>query len=138
MGAEFVDTNVLVYAYDPTTPHKHEQARALVGRLWESGDGVLSIQVLQEFFWTITRKVPKPVSPSQAVDLVAEFATWNVYEPAMEDVISAARLSARRRLSFWDAMIVQTAIASGAELLWTEDLAAGTKFDALIIRTPFA
>jgi len=138
MSAEFVDTNVLVYAYDPTTPDKHEQARALVGRLWESGDGVLSIQVLQEFFWTITRKVPKPVSPSQAVDLVAEFATWNVYEPAVEDVISAARLSARRRLSFRDAMIVQTAIASGAELLWTEDLAAGTKFDALIIRTPFA
>jgi predicted nucleic acid-binding protein len=138
MSAEFVDTNVLVYAYDPTTPDKHEQARTLVTRLWESGDGVLSIQVLQEFFWTITRKVPRPISPSQAVDLIEEFATWNVFEPAAEDVIQAARLSVRRRISFWDAMIVQSAIASGAELLWTEDLTAGTKFDDLTVRSPFA
>lgn len=138
MSVEFVDTNILVYAYDPTTPEKHEIAADLVRRLWESETGALSVQVLQELFWTVTRKVPRPIAPVEAVRLVEELSTWNVSTPDAGDVIAAARMSIARRLSFWDAMIVQTAIGAGAEILWSEDFAPGTRFETVTVRNPFA
>ncbi len=137
MSAEFVDTNVLVYAYDPTTTEKHERARQLVSRLWESGDGTLSVQVLQEFFWTVTRKVPRPLASATAIDILKELSVWNVFAPIAEDVLRAAELSARRRIAFWDAMIVHAAISAGSTILWSEDLAAGSRFDSVAIRNPF-
>ncbi len=127
MGAEFVDTNVLVYAYDPTTKEKHERARELMSRLWESGDGTLSVQVLQEFFWTVTRKVPHPLASATALDILEELSAWDVYAPIAEDVVRAAQLSARRRIAFWDAMIVHAAISAGSTVLWSEDLAGGSR-----------
>jgi len=138
MSAEFVDTNVLVYAYDPTTTEKHECARELVGRLWESGEGTLSVQVLQEFFWTVTRKVPRPLATATAIEILQELSAWDVYGPVAEDVIRAAELAARRRIAFWDAMIVHAAISAGSTILWSEDLAAGSRFDSVEIRNPFA
>lgn len=66
MSVEFVDTNVLVYAYDSTTPDKHARASELLTRLWNDAGGVISVQVLQELYWTITRKVPKPLQPAAA------------------------------------------------------------------------
>ncbi len=137
MSAEFVDTNILVYAYDPTTAEKHEKAQSLVSRLWETGEGVLSVQILQEFFWTVTRKVPRPLPPRTAIDILEELATWTVYAPTADDVLLAADLSVRRRIAFWDAMIIHCAIASEAGLLWSEDLSSGTRFGSVEIRNPF-
>ena len=138
MSVEFVDTNVLVYAYDPTSTEKHEKARDLASRLWNSGEGALSVQVLQEFFWTVTRKVPRPLSPRNAIDILEELAVWMIHVPTADDVIHAAEFSARHQIAFWDAMIVHSAAAAGAVILWTEDLAAGTPFGPLEIRNPFA
>ncbi|HUJ15411.1 MAG TPA: PIN domain-containing protein [Thermoanaerobaculia bacterium] len=137
MSAEFVDTNVLVYAYDPTRAKKHERARELVSDLWRRGDGTLSVQVLQEFFWTVTRKVPQPLAPAAAIEIVEELAAWNVYAPNADDVVRLAELSARRRIAFRDAMIVHAAISAGSTILWTEDLDAGARFDSLRVRNPF-
>ncbi len=76
----FVDTNVLVYAEDRNAGIKHTAARDLVADLWRSGEGVLSVQVLQEFFVTVTRKMPQPLRPDEALAIVEQYLTWRVVE----------------------------------------------------------
>lgn len=78
MPAEFVDTNILVYAYDLTAGRKHSQAQEIMERLWESGEGVLSIQVLQEFYVTVTGKIPEPITARKAREIVRDLGTWTV------------------------------------------------------------
>jgi len=73
---QFVDSNVLIYAYDATAGVKHERAKALIARLWETRDGCLSIQVLQEFYVTVTRKVARPLAADVAAEVVADLAAW--------------------------------------------------------------
>jgi predicted nucleic acid-binding protein len=85
----FVDTNILVYAHDDSAADKRDQARALVEQLWESRDGCLSVQVLQEFFVTVTRKIAKPLSPAMAKEIIADLARWYVHTPAPDDVLAA-------------------------------------------------
>ena len=108
-GSQFVDTNILVYAYDLTAGNKHRLAKELVGSLWEEYSGCLSVQVLQEFYVTITRKVPKPLAPEKAAEIIQDLLAWKVYAPQAGDVLAAINLQRRYTLSFWDAMIVQKA-----------------------------
>ncbi len=75
MPAEFIDTNVLVYAYDLTAGKKHERVREIMEKLWESGEGVLSTQVLQEFYATVTGKIPQPIAPRRARAIIRDFGT---------------------------------------------------------------
>jgi len=75
MSAEFCDTNLIVYAYDVTAGRKHEVAGDLLARLWESGNGVISIQVLQELFVALTRKIPRPLPPVRARAIVPDMTT---------------------------------------------------------------
>ncbi|MBI2334102.1 MAG: PIN domain-containing protein, partial [Chloroflexi bacterium] len=86
---EFVDTNILVYAFDNSAGKKRDAARALVETLWQEQRGALSVQVLQEFYVTLTRKLPQPLRPEQARPLIADFATWKIYSPTAEDVLAA-------------------------------------------------
>ena len=72
----FVDTNILVYAHDADAGRRHDVASALVRQLWDARDGVLSTQVLQEFYVTVTRKIPKPISRKDARDLVQTYTAW--------------------------------------------------------------
>lgn len=137
MSAEFVDTNILVYAYDPTSPAKHKAARHLMEDLWNRGEGRLSVQVLQEFFWTVTRKVPRPLSPALAREPVADFSTWTTFVPDAGDVLAAIDLGQEQQISFWDAMIVLAAIRSNCSTLWSEDMAHGSQYDSLLVRNPF-
>jgi predicted nucleic acid-binding protein len=137
-GFEFVDTNVLLYAYDRGRPAKHAQAVALLKRLWQEGSGALSVQVLQEFYVNVTRKLPEPLEPKEAEAVVADFVGWKVYAPRFTDVIKAIRLSQTHRLSFWDAMIIHSARSLGCRALWSEDLNPGQRFGALEVSNPFA
>ena len=134
----FVDTNVLVHAYDRDAGAKHDVARALVEELWRSGTGALSVQVLQEFYVTVTRKMPSPLDGPAARALVEVYGAWPVHRPGAEDVAAASILEQRHRLSFWDAMIVRSATELGAALLWSEDLSAGGQYGDLVVRDPFA
>lgn len=136
MSAEFVDTNVLVCAHD-LTDARHDKASALIERLWLSGEGVLSTQVLQELYWIVTKKVPKPLEASKAIDILEDFAKWRVVSPTADDVVDATRLAVRRRLSFWNAMIVQAAIVANATTLWSEDLGEGSEYGSVVVRNPF-
>jgi predicted nucleic acid-binding protein len=134
---EFVDANVLVYAFDSSAGPRQAAAKRLLERLWESGTGCVSVQVLQEFFVTVTRKVAKPLSIDEATDRVREFATWKVFAPTADDVLGAIGLQKQARISFWDAMVVRAAAESGCDVLWTEDLSDGQLLQGVRVRDPF-
>ena len=135
---EFVDANVLVYAFDSSAGRKHQAARRLLERLWESSTGCISTQVLQEFFVTVTRKVAKPLRVEDATARVREFARWKVFTPSADDVLAAIGVHTQARIGFWDAMIVLAAAESGCDVLWTEDLSDGQLLRGVRIRDPFA
>ena len=135
---EFVDTNVLVYAYDGGAGAKAEQARELVAGLWRSSQGCLSLQVLQELFVTITRKVPKPMPVAGAAALIEDLSQWTLHEPVRTDVLAAIELHRQKRISLWDALIVQSALQLRCRTIWSEDLNAGQAFGAIRVRNPFA
>lgn len=137
MSAEFVDTNILVYAYDPTTVRKHQIAKELMIDLWSRGAGRLSVQVLQELYWTVTRKVPKRLSASEAIELLEDLSAWQTFAPNADDVLAAVALEQKHQLSFWDAMIVLAALRSECSVLWSEDLSHERKIDSLTVRNPF-
>ncbi len=134
---EFVDANVLVYAFDASAGAKRLSAQQLLERLWKSGTGCLSIQVLQEFFVAVTRKAPQPLSSTDAADRVREFGAWSVFAPKVDDVLAAIELHERNSLSFWDAMIVRAASESGCDVLWSEDLSDGQVLSGVRVRNPF-
>ncbi|MCB1057000.1 MAG: PIN domain-containing protein [Acidobacteria bacterium] len=134
---ELVDTNVLVYLHDGSAGKKQAQAIELVDRLWDEHVGALSIQVCQEFYVTITRKVPKPLSPAVARDFLATLAAWHVHRPDIDDVLAATDLQQRYQVSFWDAMILRSARALGCSTVWSEDLNAGQSYDGVVVRNPF-
>ncbi len=134
----FVDTNIVVYAHDRSAGRKQEVASSLVDGLWTSGLGCLSVQVLQELFVTLTRKVPQPLSHDTAIELVTDFSRWDVHAPTAQDVIAAATVQRRHRLSFWDAMIIQSATALGCSVLYSEDLKSGQRYDGLTVVNPLA
>jgi predicted nucleic acid-binding protein len=133
----FVDTNILVYAYDVTAGRKHDRARALVEELWNTREGCLSIQVLQEFFVTTTRKLPKPLAVPTAAQIVDDLSRWHVHAPDAADVLAAIDIHQRASASFWDAMIIRSASELGCDVLYSEDLNAGQSFQGVRVRDPF-
>lgn len=135
---EFVDTNVLVYAHDVSAGQKHARATSLLARLWAGGNGCLSVQVLQEFYVTVTRKVRQPLAPETARQRVEDLSYWLVHSPAAEDVVEAIRLHQAERLSFWDAMVLTSASKLSCQTIWSEDLNPGQAIGAVIVRNPFA
>lgn len=132
----FVDSNLLVYAYDKTAGAKHDSARSLLNRLWNEKRGSLSVQVLQEFYVVATQKVPRPLDPQLASDIVMDFSYWQVHAPVAEDVLGATDLQQRYSLSFWDSMIVWSAQRLGCVELWSEDLSSGQEYDDLLVVNP--
>lgn len=133
----FVDTNVLVYAYDLSAGEKHERARELVEELWRTRQGCISVQVLQEFFVNVTRKIPNPLALSTAREIVHDLARWKTHAPDERSVLAAIDLHERASLSFWDAMILRSAASLGCGTLYTEDLNAGQNYDGVVVKNPF-
>jgi len=132
----FVNTNILVYAHDRSAGLKHQRAQALVESLWESGQGVLSTQVLQELCINLRRKVSKPLPVSEVRQLIRDYSTWEIMTNTSESVLAALDIEARYKTSFWDALIIQSAEASGASVLYSEDLSDGQKYGALRLVNP--
>jgi predicted nucleic acid-binding protein len=136
-SVEFCDTNVLVYAHGDAPGAKQERALRLINRLWDERAGALSIQVLQEFYVTVTRGVTPPLSPDTAGRIVEQLSRWRVLEPTTRDVLDAIDGSVRWQLSFWDAMLLVAANRVGASVLWSEDLNDGQTYGAVTVRNPF-
>ena len=133
----FVDTHVLVYAHDVTAGDKRARARALIEELWDTREGCLSVQVLQEFFVTTTRKIPKPLDARSAAQIIDDLAHWHVHAPAAGDVLAAIDLHQRAGTSFWDAMIIRSAKELGCGILHSEDLNPGQEYEGVLVRNPF-
>jgi predicted nucleic acid-binding protein len=136
--ASFVDTNILIYAEDRDAKEKHLVARDLVVELWDSREGVLSVQVLHEFYINVTRKLKKPLSPSRARDIVEEYLTWTIVDNTGRMLLDAIELQRKAQLSFWDSLVVQAAIDSGCDKLYTENLNAGQRIGSVTIVNPFS
>lgn len=134
----FIDTNVLVYAHDRSGGTRRDQARSVLLELWDQRQGVLSTQVLQEFYVTVTRKLARPVAKSAARRVVAAYAAWPVQTVSAGDVLEASELEERHRLAFWDALIVVSAQRCGAERLLSEDMQHGRTLLGVRIENPFA
>ena len=108
LGLEFVDTNILIYAYDKSAGEEHPLASQLVTGLWRSRIGRPSVQVLQELYLTGARKLTQ-IAPADSRLILTELGLWRVYSPWAMDVISAVDLHDRDQISFWDAMILHSA-----------------------------
>lgn len=134
---EFVDTNVILYAYDSSAGGRHERAALLVGDLGAQRRGAVSVQVLQEFYVNATRKIARPLEHGPALTRLRMLSRWPVHVPQAADVIAAAELADSSRLSFWDAMIVRSAAEFGCRILWSEDLNPGQEIAGVEVRNPF-
>lgn len=137
-GRVFVDTNLLVYAYDIDAGRKHQIASNIMKELWLSGSGVLSTQVLQEFFVTVTGKISSPIDAAIAEDILKKLSKWDVVTNSMETVFLAIELHRRYKFSFWDSLILASAIEGGAGTLLTEDLSDKQKIKGIVIKNPFS
>jgi predicted nucleic acid-binding protein len=134
----FVDTNILLYAHDRSAGLKHERARQLVERLWTSGQGVLSTQVLQELCINLRRKVARPFPAEEVRQLIQDYLSWEIVVNNPASVLAALEIETRYQTSFWDALILQAAESAGATVLYSEDLAASQKYGAVQVVNPLA
>jgi len=133
----FLDTNILVYAYDRSAGQKHTLAVQLVEGCWENENGCLSIQVLQEFFVTVTRKISTPLDHQTARQIVADLAHWRLHTPEASDLLQAIDLQQSYQLAFWDALVVHSASSLGCKQLLSEDLNHGQVYGELHVVNPF-
>ena len=133
----FVDTNVLIYAHDVDSKSKHATAKNILRELWSERTGVLSMQVLQEFYVNVTRKIRSPLSKDSARLVVSSYSIWCM-ETTPAELSVAFRIEDESRIGFWDALIVAAAAKSGATRLLSEDLNPRQKIAGLSLENPFA
>jgi predicted nucleic acid-binding protein len=136
-GKVFLDANILVYAHDVSAGTKHAVARDVVAGLWERGGGVLSTQVLQEFYVIVTQKLPRPIDVSMAEKVIGDLLNWEIVVNDGLSILSAIQLQKRYKFSFWDSLIIHAALQAGTETLLSEDLSAGQKIRGTTIENPF-
>jgi len=135
-GGSFLDSNILVYTDDRADPAKQKASIALVARLTRAQSAVVSFQVLQEYFAIVTRKLGVDAAVARAK--VELFGALTTATTEVDDVLAAIDLHRLHQLSFWDALIVRSAIKSGCRRIYTEDLQHGRRYDGVEIVNPFS
>ena len=133
----FVDTNVLIYAHDADAGTKHETARGVLRDLWAARTGVLSTQVLQEFYVNVTRKIATPLPKPSARAVVDGYMVWCI-ETTPAEISEAFRIEDNVGIGFWDALIVAAARKAGAVSILSEALNAGQTIAGVRIENPFS
>ena len=136
-GKVFVDTNIIVYAYDVSAGEKHQKAVEIMKDIWSTGYGIISSQVLQEFFVNVTRKIPKPLTVRTAKDIVKDLLKWKTVSTGGEIILEAIDIHNEHKFSFWDSAIIAAAIEGGAGILLSEDLTDKYKIKGIVIKNPF-
>jgi predicted nucleic acid-binding protein len=116
----FVDTNILIYAHDVDANAKHKVARNVLRELWSQRTGALSMQVLQEFYVNVTRKIASPLPKDVARLVVNSYAIWCIETTPIE-IATAFRIEDESRIGFWDALIVASAAKCGAARILSEN-----------------
>jgi predicted nucleic acid-binding protein len=133
----FLDTNILVYAFDAMEGLKHEKAKLLIEKLWDTKTTWLSVQVLLEFHSATTRSRSMSFSVKESQAVIRTFLYWKVYSPKASDVLNAISIQKRYHFSIWDAMIIQSARACGCRVIYSEDLNHGQEIEGMKIVNPF-
>lgn len=133
----FADMNILVYAFDSSEPEKQEIAQQILERHGNTGELMLSTQILQEFFVTVTRKLTKPLSAETAQSLVQSFSLYPVIQVTPDLIQAAIGRYRRESFSFWDSLVVEAAIAGDCRVLLSEDMQDGREIGQLKIENPF-
>lgn len=134
-SSAFLDTNILVYHDDSRDPAKQKLALNLITDHLRNRNGVISIQVLQEYFVAVTRKLG--FDASLAKRKIEVFANFRVVEPGVSDILAAVDLHRLHRISFWDALVLQSARGAGCNIIFTEDMQHGQVIDGVQIVNPF-
>ena len=134
---EFLDTNVLVYAYDDGEPRKQSIARNHLGRALE-GECVVSVQVLAEFTVALLHKFSIPITTEKMLVLLDALSPLKVVQPDKELVRRAVEAHARYGVHFYDGMIIAAAERAGCKKIWSEDLNAGQEYFGVKVENPFA
>jgi predicted nucleic acid-binding protein len=132
----FIDTNVLTYAHDSDAKGKHAAAKSILHELWSDRNGVLSPQVLQEFYANVTKKIPHPLSKESARFVVSAYAIWCIDTTSVE-ILNAFRIEDESRIGLRDALIVASALKGGAGRILSEDMKAGQTIAGMRIENPF-
>jgi len=137
MMRSYFDTNILVYMFDNDALVKKESACQLFETEASAGRALLSTQVLQEFYVSVTRKLAVPLDSESAEDVVRNLSVLPVIRIDIEKILAAIGRSRRMNVSFWDSLIIEAALAGGATRLFSEDLQHGRAIDGLRIENPF-
>jgi len=136
-GKVFLNTNILIYAHDIDASLKHDVSIAILEKIWEEKNGVISTQVIQEFYVNVTRKIPNPITPVQARGIILNYFSWHVEAIEPHTILSASEIEEKYVLSFWDSLIIATASQSEAGKIITEDLNHGQNIEGVLIENPF-
>jgi predicted nucleic acid-binding protein len=131
----FLDANILVYAQDAAVPEKQRKSREIIAQLAESGDSVISTQIMQEFFVAATRKLG--VEPLVAKGVLKTFAVFEIVQVSSGLIHEAIDCSILNQLSFWDSLILAAAASAGCSTIFSEDLSSGQTILGLKIQNPF-
>lgn len=134
----FIDTNVLVYAYDTHDIAKQARAQAVVTDAMSNETGVVSTQVLGEFFCVVTRRIPAPLDNDQARAIINDLSVMDIVEIDLPMINRAIELLGKHQLSYWDALIVSAAERAGCTKLLSEDLQTGQMLAGVRVVNPFA
>ena len=133
----FFDTNILIYAVDHTDPIKRKKAGELLEREAGAGNAIISTQVLQEFYSASTLKLKRPLNKLVAEEIAEELMALPVKQVDTTIIRAAIKRNQTDQVSFWDALIIETALRAGARILWSEDMQHDREIDGLKIQNPF-
>ncbi len=130
----FLDTNIFIYAQDAGSPDKQRKSREIIAQLADSGDGVISTQVMQEFFVAATRKLG--VEPLVAKGVLKTFSVFEVVQASATLIHEAVDCSILNQLSFWDSLILAAAASAGCSTVFSEDLSSDQTILGVRVQNP--
>ena len=133
----FLDTNILVYAYDKNEPKKQIRAQDILKAAIEEESGIISAQILGEFFVVVTRRIKEPLPIDDAEKIIDIISVLPVAEIDKNLVRDAINIQKGYGISYWDSLIVATAKREGCDRIITEDLNSGQNYDGVLIENPF-
>ena len=133
----FLDSNILVYAHDRSAGEKQALAQRLIEHLWQSGEGVLNTQVLQEVCVSLRRKVSHPLATDEIRRLIQDYLSWEIIINDARSVVGALEIEEHYKISFWDGLILHAAETAGAAVLYSEDFASGQRYGSIRTVNPF-
>jgi predicted nucleic acid-binding protein len=137
-GKFFLDTNIFVYTFDRSAPSKAKRSADLIRRAADSGEGIVSFQVVQEFFNVALRRFSQPMTIAEAEQyLTAVFRPMLAVHSSPSIYLEALRIAGKHRLAWYDAIIVASAIEGRCDILFSEDLQHGVEIEGVRVKNPF-